>query len=137
MEDKYKILVIDDEAAICGSLQTFFRFEDYEIETADGFTKAMNMARESDFLIYLLDLSMPDGDGQELIREIKKIRPTAQIIIMSGFATQGKVLDCFREGAVDCIMKPFKDLASVRERVDEACARLSRLRRLFQNLPAG
>jgi DNA-binding NtrC family response regulator len=137
MADRYKILVIDDEAAICESLKTFFRFEDYETESANGFTKALEMTRESDYQIFIVDLSMPDGDGLELIKEIKKIRPMAQIIIMTGFVTQGKILDCFREGAVDCIMKPFKDLVSIRERVDEACERLARWQWLFQNLPAG
>ncbi len=137
MASKHKILVVDDESAICDSLQTFFRFEDYDIEIATNPAKAIEMVKEDSFQIFLVDMAMPNMDGLELLKRIKGIRPTAQVIIMTGFVTQGRILDCFKEGAADFLEKPFKDLMLIQKMVDEASTRLTRWEELLHKLPTG
>ena len=104
------ILIIDDDAALRNSIQEIFQYLNYKVYTASNGKEGIESYRRIATDIVITDIYMPEKDGLELIREIKKEFPEAKIIAMSGI-TQGD-MDFFQVakylGAVDCIRKPFE-----------------------------
>ncbi|MBD3276765.1 MAG: response regulator, partial [Candidatus Aegiribacteria sp.] len=79
-----KILVIDDDEMIRKMLVTAFQSDDYEvIQASDGRT-GLREFRSGDVDVVITDIIMPDMEGIETIRELRKIDPEARIIAFSG-----------------------------------------------------
>jgi len=78
------ILIIDDDTAIRNMLKTAFTKKNYDVlEAANGLT-ALDIFRTEDIDVVITDLIMPDMEGIETIRELRKIKPDAKIIAFSG-----------------------------------------------------
>lgn len=79
-----KILIIDDEPQIRTMLQKMFTIEGHEVAAAGDGAEGVKMFRETLYDVVLTDIIMPEKEGLETIREIRKINPDAKIIVMSG-----------------------------------------------------
>lgn len=80
-----KILVIDDDAAIRKSFQLALEDTEFEVETAESGIKGIQHEQERPSDLIYLDLKMPGLNGVETLREIRKIRPTTPIYIITAF----------------------------------------------------
>lgn len=104
--NKYKILVIEDEANILSFLETLLSTNGYQVHTAR--TRAMGhalfLSHTPDLVI--LDLGLPDGDGIELIRAVRA-RSATPVIVLSARATEQDKVAALDLGANDYIVKPF------------------------------
>ncbi len=104
------ILIIDDEVSLRSLLKDIFEYVNYEVHVACNGKEGVESYRRITTDIVLTDIFMPEKDGLETIREIKKDFPEAKIIAMSGGSKGGE--DFFHIartfGAIDCIRKPFK-----------------------------
>ncbi len=108
MSDSWRILVVDDERAMRESLAAWLREDGYAVETAADGPSAVEKARESDFAICFVDLRMPGGmDGLDVLREIKRVRPEAAVIIVTAYAAVDTAVQAMKEGAQDYVVKPF------------------------------
>ncbi|MCF6249320.1 MAG: response regulator [Desulfobacula sp.] len=108
MPYRAKILIVDDEARICGSLTSLLSQQGYEIHTAKTGCEAKSLIGKIQFDIALLDQMLPDMHGHELIKEIKKKSPDAEAIIMTGNASINSAIAALRKGAYDYLRKPFE-----------------------------
>jgi DNA-binding NtrC family response regulator len=103
----HNIMIVDDEpieAAVIGEILTDHGFD---VSIQNHPRKAMDLAQKQSFALTISDLKMPDMDGLELLRGLRRIDPDVTVIIMTAFATVETAVAAMREGAFDYIMKPF------------------------------
>ncbi len=115
------ILVVDDEVSVRTSLEKVLSKEGYITETAGSGNEAIKFLSKTPVDIVLSDLKMPDGDGFELLRAVKKESPNTEVILLTGYGTVETAVEAMKEGAYDYITKPFKKavILSTIERVIE------------------
>ncbi|HEY9188907.1 MAG TPA: response regulator [Bacteroidota bacterium] len=122
----HRILVVDDEQEILAALDTHLSLIGYEVKTCDNPEEALNLISIEKFHIALLDINMPTMTGIELLRKIKQIKPTVQVIMITAYSTLEKAIDCWEAGASDYILKPFADLDAIGSIVNLTSERIRR-----------
>lgn len=108
-----KILVVDDTKNIRDTFSLVF--EEYNIVPAASAREALSILhRPNDIDLIVLDVVMPDMDGLELLKEIKKINRERKVVIMTGYSTKDVAIEALRSDADEYIEKPF-DIEKTRE----------------------
>jgi DNA-binding NtrC family response regulator len=107
MRKKGKILIVDDEEIMRSSLADWLREDGYETTAVDSGKKAIEEVKKEKFSAALVDLKMPEMDGIQTMREIKKIQKNLPIIIITAYATVDTAVQAIKEGAYDYLPKPF------------------------------
>ncbi|HEX7057174.1 MAG TPA: response regulator [Bacilli bacterium] len=104
-----KVLVVDDATFMRMALKQILLESGFEIvgEAANG-QEAVEMYRSLRPDIVTMDITMPDMDGIQALKEIKEIDPSAKIVICSAMGQQGMIIDAIQSGAKDFIVKPFQ-----------------------------
>ncbi|RKZ26155.1 hypothetical protein DRQ20_03610, partial [bacterium] len=103
---KPKLLIVDDDDALREMLRQALG-KDYRIEEAERGEEALRKMEKDEFDLCLLDIILPDGDGIELIPELKGISPSTVVIVMTGYPTVERAVDAMKKGAFDFVKKPF------------------------------
>jgi two-component system response regulator PilR (NtrC family) len=103
----WRILIVDDEQSICEVLSISLRKEGYVVASETNPRRALERFKREPFDLVLQDLKMPEMDGIDLLREIKKIREETVVIIMTAYSTWDRAVEAMRLGAYDYIKKPF------------------------------
>ena len=103
---KGTILVVDDEVGPRESLRMILK-PLYEVHTARGGEEALRFIQSKDIDVATLDLSMPGLSGIDVLKEIKKLRPNTEVIVITGYGTLNNAQEAIRFGAGDFISKPF------------------------------
>lgn len=104
---RQRILTIEDDPAIRRGIVDALRFAGYEVlEAADG-GKGMELALRADYDLLLLDLVLPKRDGFEILGEVRRLRPTLPVIILSARGEETDRVRGLRDGADDYVVKPF------------------------------
>ena len=100
------ILIVDDEERVRESVREVLSDEGYHvIDTADGASVLERISREKPALV-LLDIWMPDIDGIELLKDIKKQSPNLNVVMISGHGNIHTAVTATKFGAFDFIEKP-------------------------------
>ncbi|MGC8684942.1 MAG: sigma-54-dependent transcriptional regulator [bacterium] len=107
MGNKPCIMIVDDEEIVRTSLSSWLLEDGYDVISLESGRKALEALKTSNCDLMLVDLKMPEMDGLELMREVKKIMPELPIIIMTAYATVDTAVRAIKEGAYDYLMKPF------------------------------
>ncbi len=128
MKQKYKILIVDDEEGIVGTLKKHLKLDGYTVDTAQSAVEALEKVKKDKYHIVLTDIVMPEMDGIELLREIKSYDALTQVIMMTGYSTMDKTLSSLEFGANDYILKPFKSVEHVMQIIDYSIKKLERWR---------
>lgn len=102
-----KILIIDDDIDMCILLNRFLTKHGYEVETAHSGNKGLAKFEESNFDIVLSDFRLGDMDGKDVLVEIKKLNPSAIVLIITGYSDIKTAVDVVKLGAYDYITKPL------------------------------
>ena len=101
------ILTIEDDAAIRRGIVDALRFAGYDtIEAADG-QAGLEMASRRQFDLLLLDLVLPKRDGFEILREVRRLRPTLPVIVLTARGDEADRVRGLHDGADDYVVKPF------------------------------
>jgi DNA-binding response OmpR family regulator len=101
------ILTVEDDAAIRRGIVDTLRFAGYDvIEAADGQT-GLEMATQRQFDLLLLDLVLPRRDGFEILQEVRRLRPTLPVIVLTARGDEGDRVRGLHDGADDYVVKPF------------------------------
>lgn len=114
MTQKPNILVVDDESGILVSMQKILEREGYDVSTTDNGEEALQQARVVRADVVLADIMMPKMNGVELLRAVKTMSPSTEVIMMTAFGSVENAVECMREGAYDFISKPLKRAIVVR-----------------------
>ena len=107
------VLIVDDEADIRDSLEAILREEDYLITTAGTAKEALELIRDADYQAVLLDIWLPDGDGLDILAQIRgesrgESRAGApEVIMISGHGTIEAAVRATKLGAYDFLEKPL------------------------------
>ncbi len=107
MEDKPRILVIDDEMGIREGCRRVLEPAGYLVETAASGQEGLRHVQEGNFDLVLLDVMMPDIRGVDLIEPIHEKDPETVCIIITGYATVELAVQAIKAGAYDFLSKPF------------------------------
>jgi DNA-binding response OmpR family regulator len=102
-----KILIIEDEVEIARSIKSYFKSEGIQCETANNYTSALIKIATHEYDCVLLDLMLPDGDGFDILRELKNQGKSEGVIIISAKEALDVRLEGFNLGADDYLTKPF------------------------------
>jgi two-component system response regulator PilR (NtrC family) len=106
---KTRLLIVDDEESILEFLSLLFEAEGMEVETARSVTDAQTTLAERSFDLVLCDILMPDGNGLELLKEIKAAAPNTAVIMMTAYSSTKTAIEAMKLGAYDYIAKPFNN----------------------------
>lgn len=107
MEDKSKILIIDDEEVVLDSCTQILKSGDYHIETAQNGETGIKVVQELKPDLVYVDLKMPGMSGFEVLEKINEIDPTIVSIVITGYATVSSAVEAMKKGADDFLPKPF------------------------------
>ena len=102
-----RLLVVDDEAAICHACQRVFSRQGFHVEQCTDASEGLNRATEGDYAAILLDVKMPKMDGIQFLDELRKKRPDVPVMIMTAYPSIPNAAAAIRLGASDYITKPF------------------------------
>lgn len=111
-----KILIIEDEKRLSDSIVAYLGQEHYLCEQAFTFAEAKMKANIYDYDCILLDLMLPGGDGLDILRDIRKRKNPAGVIIASAKDSLNDKLEGLKIGADDYLAKPF-NLAELSMRI--------------------
>ena len=106
---KETILIIDDEPELRNLLVKLLRLEGYRVQSAQDGKSGLTLAREEDFVAVVTDVRLPDINGIDLIREIKKINHFTEVIVLTAYGTIEDGVKAIKEGAFDYITKGDED----------------------------
>lgn len=121
MERKAKILVVDDEPAVCKSCYSILTREGWEVDTVLSAEEALKNMKEKEYDVVVTDMMMPKISGMDLLKTIKQKTPELSVIMITGYATIKTAVMAIKLGAFDYIPKPFtpEELSSVTARAIE------------------
>lgn len=102
----YKILMVDDEEKIRAFVKKYAVFEGHEVTEACNGMEAVEICRNQDFDIIILDIMMPELDGFSACREIRKTKQTP-VIMLSARGEEYDRINGFELGIDDYVVKPF------------------------------
>src|SRR5262245_21776213 len=115
------VLVVDDEKHILMVVKEALTHFGYRVTTAASGAEALAAVRAELFDAAITDIRMPDMNGLDLLREIKRQDESIEVIVMTGYPTIASAVDALKEGAYDYLSKPliFDELEHVMQRVME------------------
>ncbi len=100
------ILLIEDELEVRESYVDMFAFLNLEVDTAENGKQGLEKLDVKHYDIIVTDLNMPEIDGLETMRRVKKKDPDIEVIVITGFATIENAVGAMKQGAFDYITKP-------------------------------
>ncbi|MFT3783358.1 MAG: sigma-54 dependent transcriptional regulator [Nibricoccus sp.] len=102
-----RILVLDDEPLIQKVLDELFRRKKYTVSIAGSIGQAEAMIARENFDLIMLDVRLPDGDGQQFLERVSAMPDRPLVVMMTGHGTIESAVACMRGGAFDYLIKPF------------------------------
>ena len=115
------VLVVDDEKNLTLAMRRLLSAEGYKAETAGSGEEALVVLKESFFDIIFLDVNMPDMNGLETFKKIRKLTPDSLVIMITGYGKTLKTLveEARELGVLAVIDKPFK-ISQITEAIRDA-----------------
>jgi len=125
--DKPHILIVEDDLDLSEMLNAYFKVQNYEVFTAAWGEEALQISRDEDLDLVVLDIRLPDIDGYEVCRQLRLQRRTQDtpIIFLTEKRDRVDKLQGLELGVVDYVTKPF-DIQELRLRIRNAINRASR-----------
>lgn len=114
-----KVLLVDDEVEFGFALVERLRLKHYDVKAVSQVEDALAAVRSDPPDVVLLDFMMPGMDGIEILKFIKQIDPSIEVIMLTGYADTRIMEEVMKNGASEYIMKPA-DLGEVIFKIDNA-----------------
>jgi two-component system sensor kinase FixL len=123
------VLVIEDDADTRANLCDILELDDHRVELAGSLAEARSRTNWSHISIILLDRKLPDGNAEDILPELRRLAPHADVLIVTGYRDLEAALTCLHEGAADYILKPINP-----EALRANLRRIARNRQIAQQL---
>ncbi len=105
--DYFNVLVVDDEEDFIETIVNRLKKRKIDASGVLSGEKALELMKKKEFDVVILDIKMPGGmDGIEALREMKKIQPLAEVILLTGHASVETSIEGMKLGAFDYLLKP-------------------------------
>ncbi len=102
-----KVLVVDDEPRIVDFVSRALSSEGFQVDSASDGARALEMARGGRYELVVLDLLLPERDGETVLRELMDDRPEQRVLVLSALSDVDRKVRCLELGASDYLPKPF------------------------------
>lgn len=112
-ENNTRILVVEDENEVRESYLDMFQFFGYQVDSACNGREGIVKVTKENYEIVVTDLNMPEMNGMEVLKRIKKLKPDIEVIVITGYATLENAVEAMKVGAFDYFTKPV-DIEHVR-----------------------
>jgi len=124
---KARILIVDDQERMAAVIATALRFANYECDVVTDSERALALLANHTYDAVVTDWKMPEIDGMELLRRVKRDSPGLPVILITAYGSVSSAVAAMRAGAFDYVTKPF-DNDELRATVGRALE-MARLRR--------
>lgn len=121
-----KLMLVDDEERYLITTKKLLSKKGYEVLTAQSGKEALEKLQQHTVHVVILDVKMPEMDGNETLKQIKTMFPMVEVIMLTGHATVDSAIDGLKSGASDYLMKPA-DIDEIIEKAEEAFEKRKRL----------
>lgn len=119
----FSVLVVDDEKDFLETVVKRLEQRKINVTGVGSGEEALEQLKKREFSVIILDVKMPGGmDGIEALRNIKKMQPQAEVILLTGHASVETSIEGMKLGAFDYVLKPVK-LEDLLSRVSKALKR--------------
>jgi DNA-binding response OmpR family regulator len=119
-----KLLIVEDDLEIQESILAYLEPEGYLCEQVFDFGSALNKIQSFDYDCLLIDINLPDGSGLDLIQQLKKLKKSAGIIVITARDAINDRVKALEFGADDYLVKPF-NLAELNARIKSLLRRIN------------
>jgi DNA-binding NtrC family response regulator len=103
-----RILIVDDEPAVLRPLEHFFASQGFEVATARSLSQAIESYRAAPPDVALLDFALPDGNGLDLLRQLKGIDDSVPVILLTAHGSIDLAVQAVKDGAENFVTKPVE-----------------------------
>jgi DNA-binding NtrC family response regulator len=107
LEKKGTVFIVDDSENDRSLLADILSEKGFKVMTAKTGSEAVELARNNEFDVMILDLRLPDMDGISVLETVKKFKPASSIVTVTGYCLDGLINDIIDKGAYTCLLKPF------------------------------
>ena len=121
-----KVLVVDDEPAICELYKRALDRKKYTVDAANSGEEAIQAASQNNYDFIFLDLKMPGMNGVEAFKEIKKMAIRSLVVIVTAYPDSELLSDAMKLGPLTVILKPF-DLNEIQRSIESLALMTSRV----------
>lgn len=121
-----KMMLVDDEERFLHTTSKILGKKGYHVLTATSGEKALEILHSQLIHVVILDVKMPGMDGNTTLKEIKRLYPMVEVIMLTGHATVESAIDGLKSGATDYLMKPA-DIEEIIEKAEDAYAKIQSL----------
>jgi DNA-binding NtrC family response regulator len=105
----FNVLIVDDEEDFLNTLLNRLKKRGIDVAGSSSGEQALELIKEKIFDMVILDIKMPGGmDGIQTLREIKKLRPETEVLLLTGHGSVETSVEGMKEGAFDYLLKPVK-----------------------------
>ena len=119
-----KILIIDDDPDILETLDQALNQEGFQVRSASSGIEAMEIFKSEPFDLVITDIRMPQMDGLEVLKQVKQLDESVEVIMLTGYATLETAVEALRDGgAYDYLRKPLEDIDNLLISVNQALER--------------
>ncbi len=108
------VLIVDDDRLICWALERLIAADDFLVTSVNSGEEAIAALSRIPFALAFLDVHLPDADGLELLREIRKISPGTRVTVMTADSSEALRQEALLGGAAMFLEKPF-GVSEIRE----------------------
>ncbi len=108
MSEQARILIIDDEPSIRGTLTAALEQEGFVVDTSENGAEAIEKSRRQFFNVALVDIRLPDMEGTALLTAMRETTPKMVKIIITGYPTLENAIEAVNKDADGYLVKPFK-----------------------------
>jgi two-component system response regulator RegA len=105
-ESERTLLLVDDDAPLCQRLARAMERRSFIVTTADSVATGIAAASEHPPAFAVVDLRLADGSGLEIVKAIRKVRPGARIVMLTGYGNIATAVAAVKAGALDYLTKP-------------------------------
>lgn len=102
-----RVLVVDDDRAICDYMETFLSKDGFEVKTLNDPSDAPEEVKVGGYHLVVLDLMMPKMDGLQVLERIRKVDDDVAVVIFTGYPSLETAVQSMKLDAVDYLKKPF------------------------------
>jgi DNA-binding NtrC family response regulator len=119
--EKSRILIVDDDKGITGSLSMLLESKGYRTDVAHTIKEALDKSYHNDYNLAILDIKLPDGEGTSLLKMLRQTSPKTMKIMLTGYPILENAVNSLNDGADAYFIKPVdldKLLGMIKEKIE-------------------
>src|SRR5690349_16929809 len=101
------LLLVDDDRQVLESMSDWLRSQGLQVDAVRGVAEANERLSRKAFDLLLVDVRLQDGDGFDLLEQVRRTHPQSQVILMTGYGDADAACEALRAGAMDYLTKPL------------------------------